>query len=126
MVHDCADAESNVTVGVLPSGTPLVIDRLAAETELLIAEGFIEPHFFAGFSGGRKSCLLYTSVAVALEAMNAGDSVIINGEGPEVKIVQSLPQGHKFAVRPIKCGETVVKYGHSIGTACLLYTSRCV
>ena len=57
------------------------------------------------------------NVAVALEAMNAGDSVIINGEGPEVKIVQSLPQGHKFAVRPIKCGETVVKYGHSIGTA---------
>lgn len=28
VVHDCADAESNVTVGVLPSGTPLVIDRL--------------------------------------------------------------------------------------------------
>ena len=27
------------------------------ETELLIAEGFIEPHFFAGFSGGRKSVL---------------------------------------------------------------------
>ena len=29
------------------------------------------------------------NVAVALEAMNAGDSVIINGEGPEVKIVAS-------------------------------------
>lgn len=57
VVHDCADAEANISVGVLPSGTPLVIDRLAAETELLIAEGFIEPHFFAGFSGGRKSVL---------------------------------------------------------------------
>ena len=34
-----------------------MIDRLAAETELLCAEGFIEPHFFAGFSGGRKSVL---------------------------------------------------------------------
>ncbi|MBQ1351906.1 MAG: nickel-dependent lactate racemase, partial [Oscillospiraceae bacterium] len=30
---------------------------LAVETDLLIAEGFIEPHFFAGFSGGRKSIL---------------------------------------------------------------------
>lgn len=57
VVHDCANAEANITVGVLPSGTPLVINRLAAETELLIAEGFIEPHFFAGFSGGRKSVL---------------------------------------------------------------------
>ena len=27
------------------------------ETDLLISEGFIEPHFFAGFSGGRKSVL---------------------------------------------------------------------
>lgn len=56
-VHDCRDAASNVQIGVLPSGAPCVIDRTAAEAELLIAEGFIEPHFFAGFSGGRKSVL---------------------------------------------------------------------
>ena len=57
VVHDCRDTDSNVQIGVLPSGAPLVIDRLAVETELLVAEGFIEPHFFAGFSGGRKSVL---------------------------------------------------------------------
>ena len=57
MVHDCADPEKNVAIGTLPSGGPCVIDRLAAETELLVSEGFIEPHFFAGFSGGRKSVL---------------------------------------------------------------------
>jgi len=57
VVHDCADPEKNVAIGTLPSGGPCVIDRLAAETELLVSEGFIEPHFFAGFSGGRKSVL---------------------------------------------------------------------
>ena len=57
VVHDCADPESNVQIGILPSGAPLVIDRLAAQTDLLVSEGFIEPHFFAGFSGGRKSVL---------------------------------------------------------------------
>ncbi len=56
-VHDCRDSSANVQIGVLPSGAPCVIDRLAVETELLISEGFIEPHFFAGFSGGRKSVL---------------------------------------------------------------------
>ena len=56
-VHDSRNKESNVRIGTLPSGAPLVIDRLAAETELLVSEGFIEPHFFAGFSGGRKSVL---------------------------------------------------------------------
>ena len=57
VVHDAFDESSNVQLGILPSGAPLIIDRLAAETELLVAEGFIEPHFFAGFSGGRKSVL---------------------------------------------------------------------
>lgn len=57
IVHDAFDPDSNVEIGVLPSGAPLVIDRAAVETDLLISEGFIEPHFFAGFSGGRKSVL---------------------------------------------------------------------
>ena len=57
LVHDAFDGDSNVEIGILPSGAPLVIDRAAVETDLLISEGFIEPHFFAGFSGGRKSVL---------------------------------------------------------------------
>ena len=57
VVHDAFDEASNVCIGTLPSGAPLVIDKLAAQTDLLVAEGFIEPHFFAGFSGGRKSVL---------------------------------------------------------------------
>ena len=57
LVHDAFDETANVQLGILPSGAPLIIDRLAAETQLLVAEGFIEPHFFAGFSGGRKSVL---------------------------------------------------------------------
>lgn len=57
VVHDAFDPQSNLQIGILPSGAPLVIDRTAVETDLLISEGFIEPHFFAGFSGGRKSVL---------------------------------------------------------------------
>ena len=57
VVHDCLDEASLTDVGTLPSGAKLRINRAAAETELLISEGFIEPHFFAGFSGGRKSVL---------------------------------------------------------------------
>ncbi len=57
VIHDSRDPARNVDIGVLPSGARCVIDRAAAETDLLVAEGFIEPHFFAGFSGGRKSVL---------------------------------------------------------------------
>ncbi len=56
VVHDC-DAPDLVHIGTLPSGGRLLVNRLAAEADLLVAEGFIEPHFFAGYSGGRKSVL---------------------------------------------------------------------
>ena len=57
VIHDCDDTENLVNIGTLPSGGQCLINRLAAEADLLVAEGFIEPHFFAGFSGGRKSGL---------------------------------------------------------------------
>ena len=41
----------------LPSGAELWVNKAALGVDLLITEGFIEPHFFAGFSGGRKSIL---------------------------------------------------------------------
>ncbi|MCL2111063.1 MAG: nickel-dependent lactate racemase [Clostridiales bacterium] len=55
IVHDCHDEKTLRHVGTLPSGGALVVSKYAADTDLLVAEGFIEPHFFAGFSGGRKS-----------------------------------------------------------------------
>ncbi len=57
IVHDCDNEDDLVNIGKLPSGADLIVDRYAVQTDLLIAEGFIEPHFFAGFSGGRKSIL---------------------------------------------------------------------
>ena len=44
-------------VRTLPSGAELWVNKLALDCDLLVTEGFIEPHFFAGFSGGRKSIL---------------------------------------------------------------------
>ncbi len=57
VIHDCSCEKDLCDLGILPSGGRLRVNRRALETELLISEGFIEPHFFAGFSGGRKSVL---------------------------------------------------------------------
>lgn len=54
-VHDCEDASMIVQLGTLPSGGDITVNRIAKDADLLVAEGFIEPHFFAGYSGGRKS-----------------------------------------------------------------------
>ncbi|MDR1922538.1 MAG: nickel-dependent lactate racemase, partial [Candidatus Adiutrix sp.] len=70
--HDPHDAASLVPLGRLPSGGELVLNRLAVEADLLIADGFIEPHQFAGFSGGRKSVLPgIAGLATVLASHNA-------------------------------------------------------
>ena len=56
-IHDCDENDNLVDIGTLPSGGRCVISKIAWEADLLVSEGFIEPHFFAGFSGGRKSVL---------------------------------------------------------------------
>ena len=73
VVHDCDDVANLVNLGKLPSGGDLIVNRLAVEADLLVAEGFIEPHFFAGFSGGRKSVLPgIASRATVMYNHNAG------------------------------------------------------
>ena len=57
VIHDCTDEPNMAVLGTLPSGGVLRVNRIAAQADLLVSEGFIEPHFFAGFSGGRKSVL---------------------------------------------------------------------
>ena len=56
-IHDCDERGKLRSIGTLPSGGVCEINSIALDADLLISEGFIEPHFFAGFSGGRKSVL---------------------------------------------------------------------
>lgn len=57
VIHDSRNTADMVNIGKLPSGGDILLNKVAASADLLLAEGFIEPHFFAGFSGGRKSVL---------------------------------------------------------------------
>lgn len=62
-------------IGTLPSGGELIINRVAAEADLLISEGFIESHFFAGFSGGRKSVLPGIASYKTIMANHSGEFI---------------------------------------------------
>ena len=56
-VNNAFEPNDFVKVCDLPSGAEFFCNKIAVDCDLLICEGFIEPHFFAGFSGGRKSIL---------------------------------------------------------------------
>jgi nickel-dependent lactate racemase len=55
VTHDSRDAANLVTMGSTPRGLPIVVNRTFAESDLRILTGLVEPHFMAGYSGGRKS-----------------------------------------------------------------------
>jgi len=55
--HYCERDEDLVAFGTTRTGVPALINRHAAEADVRILTGYIEPHFFAGFSGGPKALM---------------------------------------------------------------------
>ena len=56
--HAAADERQVVDLGMKTSyGTPAIVNRVAAKSDYLLGIGLVEPHFFAGYSGGRKTVL---------------------------------------------------------------------
>ncbi len=52
--HDARDPSTLVLAGRGPDDMPVLLRREWVEADLRITTGFVEPHFFAGFSGGPK------------------------------------------------------------------------
>lgn len=52
--HYARNDADHVDLGRTPRGTPVKLDRRFVDADLKIATGLVEPHFMAGYSGGRK------------------------------------------------------------------------
>jgi nickel-dependent lactate racemase len=52
--HDAFDYQTNLKLGRISTGTDAYLDRAYVDADKRIVVGFIEPHFFAGYSGGAK------------------------------------------------------------------------
>ena len=61
-----------VDLGITPGGVPVLLHRAVVEADLLVATGIVEPHQYAGYSGGSKT--------VAVGA--AGEALIAHTHGP--------------------------------------------
>jgi nickel-dependent lactate racemase len=55
--HDAFSPETLVYLGESATGVPVWINRRYVEADFRIVTGFIEPHFFAGYSGGAKGII---------------------------------------------------------------------
>ena len=79
LFHDARDPKQLVKVGVTESGRDVVINKHVAEATRVIVITSVEPHYFAGYTGGRKSFL------------------------PGVANYQSIEENHSFALDPGAC-----------------------
>jgi nickel-dependent lactate racemase len=52
--HFARDKDAHADLGSTSRGIPIMIDRRFVEADLKIVTGLVEPHFMAGYSGGRK------------------------------------------------------------------------
>ncbi len=73
--HDAHDTSSLREIGQTSSGRPVLINRRYLDCDVRITLGLIEPHFFAGFSGGAK--LVLPGVAGAASILRNHDAEMI-------------------------------------------------
>jgi len=57
LVHDARDKQSLIEIGSTSRGTKLLLNHLLFESDGIIVVGSVEPHYFAGYTGGRKFLL---------------------------------------------------------------------
>jgi nickel-dependent lactate racemase len=77
LVHDSRSAEDMVYIGTSRNGTEMHVNSAALEAHKIIIIGSVEPHYFAGYTGGRKSFL------------------------PGLASYESIEQNHKLALNPM-------------------------
>lgn len=138
-IHDC-DKSPLADMGLLPSGCRLLVNREAADADLLVAEGFIEPHFFAGFSGGRKSVLpgvagretvLANHSGHFIDSCNARTGVLKNNPIHQDMIFAARKVGLDFICNVILNGQKEIVYavagdcGEAHKAGCDFLTQKC-
>lgn len=55
--HDARKSEDMVYLGTSGNGTELSVNKAVVESDRIIAIGSVEPHYFAGYTGGRKAIM---------------------------------------------------------------------
>ncbi|HSG05096.1 MAG TPA: nickel-dependent lactate racemase, partial [Nitrospiria bacterium] len=87
--HFARDREAHVDLGKTSRGIPILIDRRFVEADLKIVTGLVEPHFMAGYSGGRK--LVAPGVAYQDTILNFHTAHILEHEKSANCIIEGNP-----------------------------------
>ncbi|MCK4671859.1 MAG: nickel-dependent lactate racemase, partial [Candidatus Aegiribacteria sp.] len=76
IMHDARREEDMVHIGTSENGTEMYVNKAGVEADEIVIIGSVEPHYFAGYTGGRKAFL------------------------PGIASFKTIEQNHKYALRP--------------------------
>jgi len=76
IIHDAKRDEDMVHIGTSKNGTEMYVNRAGVEAHKIVIIGSVEPHYFGGYTGGRKAFL------------------------PGIASRKTIEQNHKYALRP--------------------------
>lgn len=97
VAHDARKGEDMVDLGSTRNGTPILLNRRLFEADRIIATGSVEPHYFAGFTGGRKAFLPGVAAFRTIEANHklalspAARSLALVGNPVHEDMMDALP-----------------------------------
>lgn len=86
--HDSKKPDEMVSLGFTRSGTPVILNRRILDADRIVVTGSVEPHYFAGFTGGPKSFLpgvaAYESIKTNHERALSPGAQVLTLEGNPV------------------------------------------
>ena len=114
--HDCDDESGLVYMGRLSHGTEFYVNRTVCEAEMLVTTGVIGVHYFAGFSGGRKSIFPGVSGRVSIEHNHS----LMTSENASVAALEGNPVSEEMieAGRKVDVGFIVNVVVDATGSVC--------
>lgn len=136
--HVSDDLDSLVHIGFLKSGAEFRVNRLVVDADFVIALGVVMPHYFAGFSGGRKSIMPgvawkhtvernHSRMVELMDALPDLDSNPVNLEMIEaarmvgVDFILNVVVNEKKDVVKVAAGDVVKAWREAVAVSASLY-----
>jgi len=118
--HDSRDERQLVNMGRTSRGTPIWMNRMVAEADQLVLLNSVEPHYFAGYTGGRKS--LFPGVA-GFETIQTNHKMALSPQASNLALADNpvhedmMEAVEVFADKPIYSLQMVLDRQHRIHSA---------